>query len=63
MVGLVVFEIRTRRERTAINVVQISEDIFPEMNAQTETNRRLICIEFILRSFFFSLFLRFLRVP
>lgn len=62
VVGLVGFEVQTRRERTAKRVEGTSDVRFPGVNANCGTNRCLICVQFILRSFFLSFLLRFFRV-
>ena len=65
-VGVVVpvgFEVQTRRERTAKNVGRRLGDVSEGINAKAGTNRRLIGVQFVLRGFFLSFFLGFLRVP
>ena len=63
VVVLVGFEVQIRRERIAKSVGQRLDGISKGINAKARTNRRLIGVQFILRGFFLSFFLGFLRVP
>ena len=63
VVVLVGFEVQIRRERIAKSVGQRLDGISEGINAKAKTNRRLIGVQFILRGFFLSFFLGFLRVP